>query len=75
MALFKIDINGNITEHEDAPIVVEEKTAEQLQAEINTEALAYLASTDWYVVRFSETGIAIPDDVKAKRQESRDIIK
>lgn len=51
------------------------KTAEEIQAEINQEALAYLALTDWYVVRFSETGVSIPDDVKAKRQEARDAIK
>lgn len=51
------------------------KTAEQIQAETNQEALTYLASTDWYVVRFSETGVVIPDDVKAKRQEARDAIK
>ena len=51
------------------------KTPEQAQAEIKEVALIYLASTDWYVVRFSETGVAIPDDIIAKRQEARDTIK
>lgn len=37
----------------------------------NAEARAYLASTDWYVVRFSETGEPIPEDVKQKRAEAR----
>ena len=35
------------------------------------QALEYLASTDWMVVRFAETGVAIPDDVISKRAEAR----
>ena len=46
-------------------------TAEQLQAQANTEARAYLASTDWYVIRQQETGEPIPDDVMAERAEAR----
>ena len=38
------------------------------------EAKAYLASTDWMVTRQAETGKAIPDEVKAKRQEARELI-
>lgn len=71
----EIDANGKITEHEDAPIVIVHKTAEQIQLEVNEVSLTYLASTDWYVTRFIETGVAIPDDVKTKRQEARDAIK
>ena len=33
-----------------------------------------LAKTDWYVVRFAETGKAIPEEVLAERQEKRDRI-
>ena len=44
------------------------------QAQINQEALDYLASTDWYGVRLSETGVAIPDAIKLLRQEARDSI-
>lgn len=51
------------------------KTQEQLQAEANAEALAYLASTDWYIVRKTETGVDVPSDVLAKRQEARESIK
>ena len=32
---------------------------------------AYLASTDWYAVRYSEAGTAIPDEVKTKRATAR----
>ncbi len=49
-------------------------SAEHLQYQTNADAKAYLASTDWYVVRFSETGVSIPDDIKTKRQEARDAI-
>ena len=49
-------------------------TPEQLQAKVNTKARAYLLSTDWYVWRFADTGVPIPDDIKTKRQEARDAI-
>ena len=44
------------------------------QIRINADALAYLASTDWYVIRKQETGVEIPADILAKRQEARDSI-
>lgn len=44
------------------------------QEAVNIEAKNYLASTDWYVVRFTETGIPIPLEVSTKRQETREAI-
>lgn len=44
------------------------------QSKINQEALDYLAKTDWMQIRASETGIAMPEDVKALRQAARDKI-
>ncbi len=38
------------------------------------EAQAYLNSTDWYVVRFAETGVAIPQEVTDKRAEARELL-
>lgn len=35
------------------------------------ELQKYLNSTDWYVTRFAETGVEIPEDVKEKRAEAR----
>lgn len=32
----------------------------------------YLFSTDWYVIRFMETGIEIPLEIKEKRQLARE---
>ena len=42
-----------------------------VQAQKNSEARGYLASTDWYAIRQQETGVAIPADVLAKRAEAR----
>ncbi len=41
------------------------------QQQINNAARAYLASTDWYVVRFLEAGIAVPSEVTAQRAAAR----
>ena len=49
-------------------------TAEELQAQANADVRAYLASTDWYVVRKAETGTEIPADILAKRQAARDAV-
>lgn len=35
---------------------------------------AYLSITDWYAVRFSETGVEIPEEVRQQRQSARDEI-
>ncbi|MDD3467255.1 MAG: hypothetical protein PHE67_08915 [Campylobacterales bacterium] len=42
-----------------------------LQRAINFEADEYLKNTDWYVSRQSETGKAMPDEVKTARDEAR----
>ena len=45
---------------------------------INAERIAelqdYLDKTDWYAVRFAETGVEIPEDIKAARQSAREEI-
>ena len=38
---------------------------------LKSEARQYLASTDWYITRFAETGVVVPEDVTAKRAEAR----
>lgn len=57
--------NGNTPEPADIP---------DPQIAINAKAKQYLADTDWYVVRFSELGTPIPNDIKVKRQEARSVI-
>jgi hypothetical protein len=41
------------------------------QEKQNAEALAYLASTDWLIIREMDAGVPCPVDVKAKRAEAR----
>lgn len=45
--------------------------AERDTKQTKAEAQAYLLSTDWYVVRFAETGTAIPQDVAEARAAAR----
>ena len=52
------------------PAPTEEEKAEARLA----ESLAYLAETDWYAIRFAETGVAVPEEVKARRQAAREEI-
>jgi len=44
---------------------------EQIRDKVNQEALSYLASTDWYVIRQLDSGEVIPEDVKQLRKEAR----
>jgi len=41
------------------------------QSEINSEAEAYLLSTDWYVTRFAEIAEPIPTDISLARAAAR----
>ena len=49
-------------------------TQEELDEQKITELKQYLNETDWYSVRYAETGVEIPEDVKQKRKEARDKI-
>lgn len=49
----------------------DEEVAAELAAHTKAEALAYLASTDWYVTRKAETGVEIPEEVSRLRAEAR----
>ena len=46
-------------------------SAQVEQDKINAEALAYLASTDWLIVREIETQVPCPLEVKELRAEAR----
>lgn len=48
-----------------------EKPQAEIKAERIAELEAYLASTDWYAIRESETGIDIPAEVKKARADAR----
>ena len=51
-----------------------EKTQNIINSERITELQNYLNATDWYTVRFAETGAEIPEDIKAARQSAREEI-
>lgn len=46
-------------------------TAQLLAQQESEDAKKYLASTDWYVVRKSETGVLVPLDVTLARAAAR----
>jgi hypothetical protein len=46
----EVDIYGNITEHEDAPVIP--ITPEQLTEQAISDAKSLLASTDWIMVKY-----------------------
>ena len=71
------------TEHQisDYVMVGEEyvlDTDEKTIAKKNQDKIAkneeYLKSTDWYAIRFADTGEEIPEDIKKARQDARDEI-
>jgi hypothetical protein len=51
-----------------------EPTTNELNERRISELETYLNVTDWYAVRYAETGVAIPDDIKTARQAARDEI-
>ena len=81
----EVDINGNVTEHEDAPII--KRSKEEVEVEILSlkiqEANGYLAQTDWvndYKTRHDLGLEIIPEDsskwlVIAKREEYKVFLK
>lgn len=53
------------------PTITEEDIAADNQRTIRNTAKKYLADTDWYVTRYTETGTAIPEDIATARTQAR----
>jgi len=53
------------------PVTVVEPTAAEAQELINTAARTFLANTDWYILRHTETGVAIPIEITQARAAER----
>ena len=49
----------------------EQAAADAARESAREAALRYLAETDWYVIRASDTGKAVPKDVAKRRAEAR----
>lgn len=47
------------------------KVQQEEQLRINKEARAYLASTDWYIIRNQETGVSVPQEILDARAAAR----
>ena len=64
--IVKGDKNGN-------PVLsnLPEPTTAEKNNQKKMELKDYLYKTDWYVIRYIETGINIPNNIKAKRAEAR----
>lgn len=63
------DENGN-------PILIDPPAPtkkEQIRQRV-AELELYLSQTDWYAIRFADTGEPMPEEIKQKRQEARDEI-
>jgi len=65
------DEDGRVSYEADLIKIDKIEDAEDAIRDFKTQ---YLRDTDWYVVRFAETGEAIPEDIKLKRQEGRELI-
>lgn len=52
-------------------ILEEDISAAITQDQINQEALAYLAATDWYIIREMDSGEPCPEDIKTERALAR----
>ena len=73
-ALLEGQAQGKLIDFDEAgrPLMADPPpTTEQVQAQANAEARAYLASTDWYVIRLQETGEPIPEGILEARASAR----
>lgn len=56
--------------------IVEEDISQQVeQQKINSDCLAYLNATDWYVLREVDCGVPVPPEIRKKRADARERIK
>lgn len=63
-------------DEEGHPILIDPPapTPEEIKAQKLQELHSYLKSTDWYAIRYADTGVPIPAEIKQKRQETREEI-
>lgn len=57
-----------------SPVLVErpKPSQEELAKQKTFELENYLRNTDWYVIRFVEEGVAIPEEIKTARHNARE---
>jgi len=52
-------------------VKLQEKADEESIESTNKIALKYLADTDWYIIRYQETSVEIPQEILDARAEAR----
>jgi len=52
----------------------EAQTPPTAQENTNHTSLGYLKETDWYAIRYAETGVAVPADISSARAAARTAI-
>lgn len=55
-------------------VIIEDISAQIAQQAINAEALAFLAATDYLIIREMDSGVPCPVEIKAQRQAARERI-
>lgn len=65
--LIEADDEGNPILVSPPPPTEEEKRQQEI-----AECEAYLQQTDWYAIRYADTGKEIPEEIKIKREECRE---
>jgi hypothetical protein len=71
----RAEVEAYLAEHPEALVdepVPPPPTKEQIAAQEEQSLMVYLASTDWYAIRYAETGKAIPEAILQERQSARD---
>lgn len=63
-----------VTLQSESTYEIQDITIQYNQELTNAQARKYLADTDWYVVRFMETGTEIPEEISQQRQDAREAI-
>ena len=74
---YYVEVSAYLSEHPEALVpepVPPPPTPEQVAEQARRANLSYLAATDWYSIRYAETGKVIPEDILAKRQVARDAL-
>lgn len=70
--LEEIEPEGDVRRFKVVPVPA--PTEEERNAFRIAELQNRLSATDWYAVRYAETGVEIPDEIKAERQAAREEI-
>lgn len=67
-------VDDYVQYNEEYVLKTSDEAVEQRKVERIAELQNRLNATDWYVVRFAETGMEVPAEIKAERQAAREEI-